>query len=70
MGRPRKYYTISTMIFKSKAEAEAQILEFEKEGGMRKGTKIIEVAKVFDVSVEKVAKTKEIKVDEAFEPLF
>jgi hypothetical protein len=61
MATKQKFYTISTMLFNTRQEAEAQILKFEQlDGGARVGTKIFEVVKAYEVSVPKVVRLKEV----------
>lgn len=57
MGRlakqPKKFYTISTLLFPTLEEAKKQIKKFyEGNGGYRKDSKIMEVTTVYDVEVE------------------
>lgn len=60
----KKFYTISTMIFKTRKEAEAKLLEFENAHGLRTGSKIFEVTKVYQPTVKKVVQLTEFDMDE------
>ena len=51
-------YTVSSMIFSSKKEAEEQLLKWSKESGLRQGTKLFKVVDIYDVEVTKVIKLK------------
>lgn len=49
-----KRYTISTMCFKTLEAAKEQLLKFEEDSGIAKGTRVFEVSKAYDVKVKQV----------------
>lgn len=59
MPKTKKRYTISTLEFKSLAEAERKIQEWNEDGDLREGTKVFEITGV--IYKPKLKLTKEVK---------
>ena len=59
-----KYYTISTVIFKSLEDVKKQILKWEKADGFREDSMIFEVKEVLGVKIEPVVKAKKLQLSE------
>lgn len=59
--KTQKFYTVSTKIFKTKKEAEKQLLKWDQEEGLQEGSIIFEVTKMWKPEVRKVVRFSSYK---------